>query len=178
MIGRRYWQTFIVLANQPSPGNVIVENAGAPRDWEIRKGYGLAGASVVYTGENLSKFDVTLQFWTEIQLDDWHNRFRTIVAKPPKNIAPKALACQHPLLDDLEIDKVVVLDRTQLTPSPSGLWTVKVSLLQYKKPAPALARPNGAIPNAPGTVPRQEDLLDQKTQEARNAFNRAKEAAE
>lgn len=177
MIGEGYEQRYIVLANLPSPGLAIVTGAGIPLDWDIRKGYGFSGASVVYTGDNLAEFVVTIQMWTQVQLDEW-KAFSQLLKRPPRGALAKAMAIQHPLLDELGIDKVVYRRRSQLTPSPTGLWVVEIQFLQYRKPEPALGRPNGAIPNAPGTVPRAEDILDQKIQQAKKDFNDAKEAAQ
>ncbi len=177
MIGQGFEQRYIVLANQPSPGLAVISGAGIPLDWDVRKGYGYSGAVVVYTGDNLAEFTVTIQMWTQVQLDAW-KAFAQLLKRPPKGVLAQAMAIQHPLLDELGIDKVVLRNRSMLTPSPTGLWTVELKLLQYRKPEKALGRPNGAIPNAPGTIPRKEDELDARTEAARKAFNQAKEEAQ
>ena len=177
IIGRAYWQNYIVLSSVPSPGTCIITGASAPRKWQVNDGYGLAGANVVYIGESLAKFSCTLQMWTNAQLREW-DRFALLLAKPPKGAKSQAMSIQHPLLDEKNIKSVVVDDVTQLTPSPSGLWAVEIKFIQYHKPTPALGRPNGSIPDAAKKAPTPQDAQDIQIEKSRAAFAKAQEDTE
>ena len=53
-------QDFIILGPFQSPGRAIVRSLQSPRDWKINKAYGQSGASLIYTGANLAKFEVDI----------------------------------------------------------------------------------------------------------------------
>jgi hypothetical protein len=134
---------YIVLAGQRSPGLCDVSGASAPREWDIRKGYGLSGATVVYTGDGLAKFTVRLFFWETSHFDEWE-RFRVLVKKPPRGVRPKAQDIAHPFLEELGITSAVVEDELQWTQPEPGLFAKDIKFLQYRAPLPTLAKPDGS----------------------------------
>lgn len=149
---------------QWSPGVCEVAGAGTPRDWDIRKGYGFTGATIIYTGDNVARFDVAIRIWTQTQLDEWREFYRTFLQKPPRNVTtvtssspflptvqPKALRISHPVLDELGINDVVVEDVTQFVQIKSGVWELVVKLLQYRAPIAMLGKPSGPVPGVSKT---------------------------
>lgn len=134
---------YIVLAKQRSPGLCDVSGASAPRQWDIRKGYGLSGATVVYTGDGLAQFTVRLFFWETSHFDEWE-RFRVLIAKPPEGEKPKAMDISHPYLEELGIKSVVVDDELQWAQPEPGLFIKDIKFLQYRAPKPALGKPDGS----------------------------------
>jgi hypothetical protein len=53
------------INNDNCPGKCVVHGAGTPREWDIRKGYGLSGATVVFMGMTLSKFEIDVTIFTQ-----------------------------------------------------------------------------------------------------------------
>ena len=157
---------FIVLAGQRSPGLCDVSGASSPRDWDVRKGYGLSGASVVYTGDGLAKFTVRLFFWESSHFDAWE-RFRPLVKKPPRGTRPKAMDISHPYLEELEIKSAVVEDQLQFTQVEPGMFVKDIKFIQYRAPLPMLAKPDGSQskPNEPTAQSEAEKTIQALTRQ-------------
>ncbi|WP_437647871.1 hypothetical protein [Sorangium sp. So ce362] len=151
------WRT-IVLVGRRNPGLAEVVGAGSPRDWDIRKGYGLSGAFVVYTGDNLAKFTVRIRLFEDAHFDEWDS-WAQLLAKPPRGVRPKALDIYHPALEDLQIRSVVVEDRSQLAPEDeTGMWVSEIKFIQFRAPIPMLGKPEGST--AALKDPTAEDKFD------------------
>jgi hypothetical protein len=144
-------QDFIILSGEVSPGTCEIVNAGSPRTWDKQKGWGYSGATLVYTGDDLSDFDVIVTLWEKggQQWADWY-KFAKILEKPPTGVRAKALEIVHPVLNrpPLKITQVVIRDVGQPVQSKTGLWTIRISMTAYRGALPALGRPNGNIPRA------------------------------
>jgi hypothetical protein len=147
-------QDFIVLAGAQSPGKAVPKGAGSPRDWDIRKGYGLSGAGVVFTGENLTKFDVDIFLWDETQFVAWEIFAQLTLVNPPLGVRPTSMSIQHPILNmrPLSITQVVVEDVTQWECNDDGLWACTIKFIKYRPPKPALLKPFEGPPGAPEAV--------------------------
>lgn len=145
----------IYLAGLWSPGRATIHGADSPRDWDIRKGYGFGGATVVFTGNNVSKFSVEIALWDPLQWAEWQI-FSKLLEKPTVPFQrPVALGIYHPILaaPPLNITEVVVENVTQFEQDDEGLWSCMINFIQYKKPLPMLGRPPLAIPVAPTKQP-------------------------
>jgi hypothetical protein len=151
---------FITLSGQGSPGVCDVSGASAPRNWDIRNGYGLSGATVVYTGDGLAKFTVRLFLWEPQHFDAWES-WRPLVRKTPRGVRPKAQDIFHPYLEELGISSVVVEDELQWTQPEPGLFAKDIKLIQFRKPLPALAKPDGSQtkPNEPTAQTEAEKMI-------------------
>ena len=68
---RRCEADALLIGGDYSPGFCVVRKAGIPVNWDKRKGYGLAGASIVYTGDDLSEFDVEFTIITQTQMSEF-----------------------------------------------------------------------------------------------------------
>lgn len=79
----------ILLAGRKSPGLATVRGAGIAGRWDERRLYAAGGAFVVYRGQKLAKFTVTLRLYTEQHWTDWHD-WRPLVQTPPPP-SPEAL---------------------------------------------------------------------------------------
>ncbi|MCC6557194.1 MAG: hypothetical protein IT372_29940 [Polyangiaceae bacterium] len=153
-----------LLAGRKSPGLSDIAGASNPRDWDVRKGYGLSGATVVYTGDGLAKFSIKIFLWEDEHFEEWAE-FKVLVRKAPRGTRPKALDIYHPILEDLEISSVVVEDRSQLTPvqGEDGMFFVEVKFIQYRAPQPAVGKPDGS--QSKPTEPTAQDAFDRTIQE-------------
>lgn len=144
-------QDFIILAGKKSPGVCTISGAGSPRAWDKGKPYG-ASPIMVYTGDDLSDFEVAISLWEPEHWAQW-NSFARVLEKRPNGVAPKALTIIHPQLNraPLEITEVVIRDVTQWvqgTGSKSGLWVATIPMTAWRKSQKGLGKPTGAIPAA------------------------------
>lgn len=146
-------QDFIVLGGEKSPGRATPVGAGSPRKWDKQGGYGISGATLLFTGDDLSEFDVIIDLW---ELEHWiaWAKFARVLEKSPIGTRPKALEIIHPLLNraPLKITQVVIRDVTQFERSPKGMWTCRIMLTTYRAPLPALGKPDGTIPRASAPI--------------------------
>lgn len=138
-------QDVIVLAGVPSPGVAVVRGADSPRDWDVQKGYGLTGATTIFTGQGLAKFDVDIFCWESLHFQAWKLFSKLTLENPPIGGRPTSMFIQHPQLNDppLSIGQVVITNVTQWEQDPdgSGMWSRTISFLEYRKPRPALVKP-------------------------------------
>lgn len=157
-----------------TPGIVEIRRAGIPYTWDKRKGYGYAGAWLVFTGDDLAEFETEFRVWRDDQLVDWRGWARKYLTKPPaqpqQNGAflpnmprPKALGVYHPLLAELGITQIVPRKIGQWMPGKGasrGKYTKIIEWIQFRPPVPLLGRPNGAIPDAKAKGPTASDAVE------------------
>ncbi|AUX23351.1 uncharacterized protein SOCEGT47_038740 [Sorangium cellulosum] len=151
----------ILLAGQRSPGQAIATGAGSPRNWDERKGYGLSGAFLVFTGDGLAKFQVRLLLWEPQHFAEWES-FSALLARPQRGTRPKALDYYHPYHEPLGIKSAVVEDVLQQDQVEPGLWAQDIKFIQYREPRPYLAKPEGST--ATLNEPKAEDAYDKSIQ--------------
>lgn len=147
-------QDFIILNGRRSPGRATIVNAGSPRTWDKQKGWGFTGATLIYTGDDLSDFDVIIDIWeTPRHWIEW-NAFAGLLEKRSTGLGAKFYDISHPLLyrAPLRINQVAIRDVTQWEQSPKGLWTCRILMTAWNAPKPALGKPNGTIPAAGGGI--------------------------
>ena len=153
----------IFLAGKVSPGAVRVRKASDPRKWEVRAGYGITGASTVYTGDDLKPFACEFSIWLPEQIEEWAD-FAKVLVKPTQKTRYKALGIYHPLLrvPPLNISAVTVLDVSQWDVDDHGLWTCTVDFQPFRAPKPMLSRPSAAVPGVAKAAPTAQDAADVK----------------
>lgn len=140
-------QDFIVLNGVRSPGRATIVNAGSPRNWDKQKGWGTTGATLIYTGDDLAEFDVVIDLWLPEHWAQW-NTFARVLEKRSTGLGAKFLSISHPLLyrAPLRITQVALKNVSQFELAKSGMWTCRLSFIDWKEPMPALGKPNGTIP--------------------------------
>lgn len=150
----------ILLDGVPSPGVATIVGAGSPRTWDKKKGWGYSGATLVYTGADLSDFDVILTIWqkTGLQWAQWE-AFALVLDLAPVGVLAKSKSIVHPVLNraPLSITSVVIRDVGQWEQSKTGLWTCRIGMTAYRAPMPALGKPNGTIPASGAIAPFAAD---------------------
>jgi len=159
---------YFVLAGQRSPGLCDVSGANAPRNWDIRNGYGLSGATIVYTGDGLAKFTIRLLFWETEHFNAW-DKFRGLVKKTPRGVRPKAQDISYPYLDELGINSAVVEDELQFTQPEAGLFVKDIKFIQYRAPLPMVGKPDGSQSkaNEPTAQTAIEKTIEALTKQAK-----------
>lgn len=156
----------VVIGNDAFPGKATVSGLNGPRGWEVRKGYGQSGATVVPTGDELSTFSILFEIWDPLDALNFYRLaakyFDRSVKLAPGGKTPLALAIFHPVLaaPPFRISAVVVKDVTGFEQDDLGLWTCNVSFLQYRKPKPAPAKPAAVYEQATDTAPTAVDKAD------------------
>ena len=146
----------ILLAGRRSPGLATIRGAGIAARWDERRLYAAGGAFVVYRGQKLSKFTVTLRLYTEQDWSDWHE-WRPLVQRPPppeprgpgSDLAillhrPRAKDIWHPILEDLEIRSVVIEAVLQPQQTADGEWSIEIKMIEYRPPQLALTGIEGS----------------------------------
>lgn len=146
----------MVLA-QPSPGISTVEgSSAAPRKWEERGGYGLTGATLVFTGMGLAKFDQVISLYNR---EDWvaWDKWLKVVAAPPVGKRPRVLDVSHPWLEMFNVFKAAVLDNSLPRQTEDGLWQIVYNWQAFRAPKFTLAKPEGAKATPADPVDAQLD---------------------
>lgn len=162
---------YVMIGGDASPGKATVRGLNSPRGWDERKGYALSGATLVPTGDELSKFEILFELWDETQMALWNSYaskyFARSVKLVPGTLKPKALGIEHPALTapPHHITEVVVLDVIGPETDDTGgvSWVVKFE--EYRKPKPALSPPDASIPAAQKPTPTAEDAADREIQD-------------
>jgi hypothetical protein len=153
----------ILLADEESPGIADVAGAGSPRMWDKRKGQGLSGSTLVFTGDDLSEFTVVLRFTTPDHIDAW-NDWKRLVAKTQRGVRAKAIDIYHPALADVGIKSVVVLDVSQMEKEgDTGEQKVTIKFESQQKPLPAVGKADNSY-TKPGE-PTAKDANEQAMQD-------------
>jgi hypothetical protein len=163
-------QDYVLIEGARSPGQVRVVGANSPRPWDERKGYGMSGATLVPSGDALSTFELHFEFWDESEMPDWYSYagkyFDKAARFTPGSLKPKALGIDHPQLKSppFRIIQCVIEDCLDQGVDEYGLWTWVVKCKQYRKPAPALSKPDAAIPAVSAAQPTAKDAQDREIQ--------------
>jgi hypothetical protein len=106
------------------------------RNFDVKPGFGIEGAFVVYTGEGLATFDATFEFWNEETEGAW-NLFASLYLTKTGRLPP-ALGIYHPALQvaPLKIESVQVTEIEGWSLVSPGKWQTRLSFLQYRAPKP------------------------------------------
>lgn len=167
------YQDHIDLGPGRSPGLATIVGSGlSPRNWDVRQGYGLSGAWVVYTGDGLAKFAVQIELWLPEHFLAWKVFSKLCLERPLPGMKPKAQDIKHPLLNmsPFNISSVVVEDVEAFSQDEFGMWTTKISFLQFRAPRPALGKPLASIPSASKPTPTAQDAADLEIQALQAQF--------
>jgi len=162
---------YFLLNGRRSPGIAeFPSGASAPRKWDPRKGYGLSGGGIVYTGDDLAKFTVRISLFSD---DDWTawDAFAPLVLKPPSGTKPKAMDIWHPITEAFLIRSVVVEDLTGPTQSDAGVWAWEVKFIQYRPPKPAIAKPTASTAKPEPPKSANDILIDRLSSQFQSLLN-------
>ena len=162
--------TFLI-GGQPCPGKATLISGNSPRPWDVRKGYAQSGATVVPAGDDLGKHVFRIELWDPADYPAWlafaNTNFAKAVRFYPKTKVPLPLGIYHPVLSDAPhfVTSVVVTDVTVLVQDDDGKWSCEVHFLEYRKPLPALAKPDAQFgpqqaPLAPAKSKIQAAIVD------------------
>jgi len=150
------WDVF-TLDGTDMPG-LCVEVAGAsnPRIWDKKKGQGSSGATLVFSGTDLSEFTVKFQL---ITVEDWNNyHAQKARFKAPSGKNPPSLSCYHPTLDLLPEPITAVVIKDPSSPTQNGdQWFYSIKFSQDRRAKPAGGKSTGTTDYTGGTKKDAQD---------------------
>jgi hypothetical protein len=158
----------IAIAGIPAPGKWTLLRAPRKFGWDVRKGAGLSGATVVPTGDELVVARFLVEIWDPADYLLF-NAFRSqylkkqlvSVAGSPQGLA---IGIDHPELKQLGATSFVVQEVNPLVNDSFGVWSAEVEFLEYRRPLPALSKPAAAIPDVSAPAPTAQDQADVEIQ--------------
>jgi len=135
----------IVLGGKRSPGVVTLSGHDSKVSWDIKKGPGLAGASMTRKAEDPAEFTATFYIVKDDTLDvdefaEW-DAFQDHINSTVSGKTPKAYDVYHPDLARQNIKQVVKASIGGMTHDGKGGATVVVKFTEYKRPKPAAGSP-------------------------------------
>lgn len=149
---------YILLAGKQSPGYAEVIGAWDEREFAVHQPPFTTGAKHIYKRKKLAEFSVRFRLYTLEQHAEFAVWRALIDAKPDVRRAAKAMAIEHPLLNQLGIGDVVVKGVSQFEQTADGEWSLSVSF-QESRPigSPTLAKIEGSTSGPGDPVERQID---------------------
>lgn len=154
----------IKLGGDTMPGQWILQPTAKEYGWQIQKGWGQAGASVMPVGDELVVATFLVRFhrahdWAAFQPYRMKYLQKALVQRGGQ--ATYALSIEHPELQALGVVAVVPRKTPVFTNNGKGLWTGTVEFLQFRLAKPMPEQPRAQIPAAPEPTPSSEDALNQ-----------------
>lgn len=137
---------YVVLAGVRSPGKAEVSGGKLTVNYDEQAGQGIDGATLQYKGVGLGELDVKFTLWEDEHWLEWET-FRELLKPPKAGVQPTAMDLRHPCADELGVNAVVMLERSQIAPDgDTGAWSMTVKFKSYRKPKPILGgNVNGSI---------------------------------
>lgn len=110
-------------------------------EWEVKKGKGATGATVTDAGDSLVEGSIKMLLWRADDPDDFADwdAFREMLRAARKK--GTALDIEHPDINDLECNSVVIKNIGQRVDEGKGLSSVTIEVIEYRK-----AKPQGGTP--------------------------------
>lgn len=126
-----------------SPGICTITGDGVPREWQVRKGFGLSGATQAFTGLGLADFDIVLRLVTAKDRELF--ALFDAACEPSQPGAPERVyRIKNPRLSIRGIVNMVFLNAPILRDMADGSETATYHCRQHRKPLPTLTSPSAA----------------------------------
>ena len=136
----------IIAAGVPvtSPGICkIGPGKGIPRNWQVREGFGLSGATQAFRGLGLAEFSLTIRMWRVADRAQW-TAFDGAIEPSPLGAPEKVYRISNPRLSLRGITQCVFLNAPLVTDNEDGSDTAVYECRQSRKPLPTLTSPTAA----------------------------------
>lgn len=150
------WDVFI-LDGFGLPGIVVDDGDPAnPRNWDKKKGQASSGATLVFSGVDLSEFKVKCQLITLEDWDEYNTQKDRFKAPTGKN--PPSMSCFYPSLELLPepVNAVVIKDSTP--PKQNGdQWFYTISFSQDRRAKAAGGKSKGSTAYTGGSKKDAQD---------------------
>lgn len=149
-------------------GVAKVEGCERATELQKNKGKGSDGATVNMLGDDLAEPSITFIMW-----DGWDEAghavnyfaswedYKAIFAPPKDRKNPVALTIEHPKFQLAGIKAVLVKKVGDLvTDASTGIGSVKVDFMEYRKPKPSLGTPKTAADAKGGPGQKPKSAID------------------
>lgn len=153
------------IAGTILPGKWTLQGTAKKFGWQVQKGYGLSGAFLFPTGDELVVAQFRGEFWAT---EDWQI-YRDQVRKPllatgsfvvGGTVSSKAMGIDHPELKALGVTAVVVTEVGAGIQEDGGLWVTELEFTQFRPPIVAPPKPKTVIPDIVKPAPVAQDAQD------------------
>jgi hypothetical protein len=134
---------FVIVRGVPTPGTATVQRAKRSIKVDEIGGYGVSGSILVVHGRRLVAFDIVVKLTTPDEWAEWDN-FKEVVLTMPSGINAKALDVWHPWLSMLDVRSAIVTDVSQPEDDGTGVFTITISMIEFRRPKQQLATPAAA----------------------------------
>jgi hypothetical protein len=167
--GGAYQCESFFLTGVPMPGQWLLTECTRTFGWQVQKGYGLTGATLLPIGDDPLTAKFSVKIWESTGAAAYRQLLRDTLRKPVGLIAGSTssagMGIEHPQLNDMGVVAVVVKSVTPLmnplvTSGGKGPWTATVEFYEYRAPIPALPKPNQATPDRAPPTPSAQDLQE------------------
>ena len=156
------------LASFPLPGKWTLVEAKRQFGWQIQKGFGLSGAFVLPTGDELVIARFRGEFFASSDWNIYKNLRKQLFTKPVFSVGgallTAAMGIDHPTLKALGVTQVVIYAVHGELQEEGGLWTQVIELLEYRPPLPAPPKPKTVIPDIANPTPTAQDAQEVEIQ--------------
>jgi hypothetical protein len=143
---------FVIVRGLPTPGVGTIQRAKRTIKVDEIGGYGVSGSVLVVHGRRLVPFDIVIKLTTPEDWAEWDN-FKSVVLTMPSGINAKALDVWHPWLVMLEVKSAIVTDVSQPEDDGTGVFTITISMIEFRRPKLTLASPVAAEQKPASTDP-------------------------
>lgn len=135
----------IISAGVPvtSPGVCTITGDGIPRNWQVREGYGLSGATQAFRGLGLAEFQLELRLWRPEDRTQF-TIFDAAIEPSPLGAPEKIYRISNPILSLRGITQCVFLNAPFVKHNDDLSDTVTYKCRQARKPLPTLTSPTAA----------------------------------
>ena len=151
------------LLGVPLPGQWLLVGCTRTFGWQVQKGNGLSGATMVPIGDDPMVLKFAIKIWTSSDAALYRSLLKTILKKPvgllPGSPVSAGMGIDHPGALDMGVNAVVVKSVSGLM-SPlvssggKGAWTGEAEFYEYRKPLAAVPTPTTTYPGvAPPNPP-------------------------
>ena len=164
----------ITINGVQPPGKWSLVRCDRNFGWQIQQPGYMSGGSVVPIGDPLCEPEFMVEIWDPVDYAQFRTFRSVYLSKPALSAAgaPTAIALgvDHPELKDLGIAGFVVKSITPMAPDGFGVWSGRVTFLQYRKPRIALSRPNAVAPDQAPPKPVYQTETEKEIQRAQQAL--------
>jgi len=143
------------------------------RDWDVKKSKGSSGATITDQGAPPAEGTIKLLLWRRSfdppdfvdDFEDWETLRSVLDTAKGDKSKVQALTVIHPQINQQGVTDCVVKSYTPLVNEGAGLWSVTITLLEFRKPKPTGGTPTAggwtAGPGASGPNPKSaQDAQD------------------
>ena len=127
------------IAGVPTPGVATISGLSLEMGWDVQDASGSSGASLARKGRKLSKFTIQLHLVRDVgagidQFAEWYDSFLPMLRSCFDGKQSVGLDCEHPDLQALDINSVVIEKIGQLQHDGTGGATVDIACIQFAPP--------------------------------------------